>query len=50
MTLKRRRISLSCPDCGGYDVRFRVRSKSYYCRRCGYHGTKTQFAKPKGKV
>jgi len=34
-----------CPKCNGKDVRSRIRTKDYWCRRCGYIGKKEEFFK-----
>lgn len=37
---------LVCPNCGTSEIRYRVRGRDYYCRRCGTVFTAQPF---KGK-
>lgn len=34
-----------CPRCSSKDIRSRIRTKDYWCRRCGYIGKKEKFFK-----
>jgi len=34
-----------CPKCGNREVRSRLRTKDFWCRRCGYIGKRKDFFK-----
>ena len=38
-----------CPKCDSKDIRSRIRTKDYWCRRCGYIGEREEFFKEGGK-
>jgi len=47
---ERKKEAPICPRCNGKDVRSRIRTEDYWCRRCGYIGPREEFIRKEDEV